>query len=1239
MKQSTVTGFSRARLGRVCFFAISILFLVSSSRPWAAGKVWPDSDTVNAAEADFKNKPPGATSGNFTLNKYIYPGNTTFTSLSPTLTPSTSQISSWSIGVPILYVITIGNSNSAQASLVNITLRDGLSPSTLDPNFVIFKISCDAFNGAACPYPSSVPAPGTTLPLDVPNIQIKVGTEVVVRIEGYYKTQGSFQNTFSVFETGKQATTEEQGPPKNVQITNNWSVIDLKLSKTSSTNSTSVSATVPATIHYKLTLTGDSSHDFYPANLLRIQDAIIASHPPVPSYSIPNSSFTCSSVNGSTCPTAPSPLNPNPSSFSGTNVYAYTYLDWPTASSTVIKKGDTLTIEFDLNVNAGGCGNSSTTIQNQASFTGISPFTYSDSNNGNNYNTPTTQNSFTTGLLPCPPAPGPPGTITKTLVCPSSGCPIFNWGDTVTYEVVVKNNLATAQTFQVTDFVSKQSITVPVRATLVPTTSAADVNCFPAICTTTPDAALPPFVQDVFVDSVGYNLFHTKFTLQPSGSAGGADSLTLTFNMKIDKLAECDTDPGNRFYNQATLYVVAANSNTAVATVLAAHVQLPELPSCDLRVQKTLDSPLNGVTFGQPVSYTVTYENLGTQPITVRTLRDALNVRDTLNSNSYGNIPITNLTANCTSTTGVSPMPSYQLGHTQIYPAGASWVGLTVIYETSNTTGITFPGGSKLQCTVSFTPHAPSATDNYCKGRGLPEIVNNAFMDVSAIQEGIAPSAPYFAQATAPLPLCRKVGVVKTIDGGVTSTGPNGLLTFQIQVTNYGNDPVSNFLLNDPLPAGFTDNGLVNCIPTTACASAAFSGTSPRVLNAVFNPIPPSPNNKVTLTFNVNASAAGGTYQNTAIGSFGPGTPGTNFYFEGDQAVLLVNSAQVQVLTPTLTKSFQPNSIAVNGSAVLTFNITNQTSDPAQTGISFTDLMPSGITVTSAPSTACGGSISVSGGNSITLSNGALAQGQHQCQFAVNVKASSCGAFVNDQTNFSHVTNLDVTNAKDTLTVTGCPPPDESCPVKTNEISCKSDGSGGYLYTFTVTNNTGHVVTDILLTPPANSNLTLSPPQLSLLPAGLAIGASLTLQVTVNGGQPEQPACFYVTLMTKDGECCTTRVCPVLPECCAVIKEESIECNNDGTFTHTLSIVNTGVNTIEHIYLYPPPGVTMTPNYFAVSLKAGDTFTTKVTIKGAKPGDKLCFGISLHTANMENCCQGEQCIVLPACPDSGSRRP
>jgi len=206
-----------------------------------------------------------------------------------------------------------------------------------------------------------------------------------------------------------------------------------------------------------------------------------------------------------------------------------------------------------------------------------------------------------------------------------------------------------------------------------------------------------------------------------------------------------------------------------------------------------------------------------------------------------------------------------------------------------------------------------------------------------------------------------------------------------------------------------------------------------------------------------------------------------------------------------------------------------------------------------------------------------------------------------------------------------------TCAVKTDDISCKKDGTGGYLFTFTVTNNTGKPVTDVLLTPPLNSNFSITP-QHPPLPGGvLPNGQSASLQVTINGGQPGKQVCFAVTLITEDGPCCTVEVCVTLPDCCAVATNVSAKCNRNGSYSYVLSIVNTSANTIQHIYLYPPAGVTMTPSYFAVSLAPGAPFQTPpITITGAHPGS-FCFRLSLHTKGMEDCCSGYQCVTLPSC--------
>jgi hypothetical protein len=212
----------------------------------------------------------------------------------------------------------------------------------------------------------------------------------------------------------------------------------------------------------------------------------------------------------------------------------------------------------------------------------------------------------------------------------------------------------------------------------------------------------------------------------------------------------------------------------------------------------------------------------------------------------------------------------------------------------------------------------------------------------------------------------------------------------------------------------------------------------------------------------------------------------------------------------------------------------------------------------------------------------------------------------------------------------------QACSVKTDEISCKKDGTGGYVFTFTVTNNTGKPVTNVLLTPPLNSNFSITP-QNPLLPGGVLLnGQSTSLTVTITGGQPGGKVCFSVTLIAQDGPCCTIDVCVPLPDCCAVATNVSVKCNPNGSYSYVLSIVNTSPNTIQHIYLYPPAGVTMTPSYFAVSLAPGATFQTPpITITGAH-GGSFCFRLSLHTEGMKECCSGDQCVTLPDCKPNGA---
>jgi len=213
-----------------------------------------------------------------------------------------------------------------------------------------------------------------------------------------------------------------------------------------------------------------------------------------------------------------------------------------------------------------------------------------------------------------------------------------------------------------------------------------------------------------------------------------------------------------------------------------------------------------------------------------------------------------------------------------------------------------------------------------------------------------------------------------------------------------------------------------------------------------------------------------------------------------------------------------------------------------------------------------------------------------------------------------------------------CRKAQESCAqVTTREVACKADGAGGYVYSFSITNNSGRDVHQILLTPPAGSTFTLSQ-QVFNLSTPLQNGQSTTLTVNIGNVKPGEKVCFLATLMSRDGPCCTVEVCPVLPSCCAQIKDVRLVpvANSPGSFDYTFTVVNMTPNVIENIYLTPPSGVTVTPVYLPVSIPGnGGSVTQTVRITGATPGSKVCFRISLHTRGMKECCSLEHCISVP----------
>jgi uncharacterized repeat protein (TIGR01451 family) len=1237
MNASTLRTYRLARLAVVCFFALTIVFVTSSSRPWAASNVTPiglaDDEVTSQDLNNSRTLPALATvEGAFSLNRLNLANSTSVgvpslvdvfnknqrllmnqspAIITPTYATGPSFTGTIPVGSPVHLVYSIsvptGDPNPIQ---LTITKPTGFTPTLLR------AINFPGGTGSGNPLPLSV----TSLPTFSIGPLSGSFDIVVVVIDGFFTQAGS---VFATFSPTRNAITEPTSLTMDAGVVNlpvDISVTKVVKPKTGGTFASTATVPFGGAVTYKLTIKNESAPDpdhktdVYLGTLLKLHDSLSTSGNDV-NLSISASNFLCTPSSLTDCPSVPAAT-----SFTlGTNNSQVLTFSYPASSSGFLPAQGSFEITFDAVITTGAqCSpGQNNKLLNMGFFTySNGATTVSDQNPANNTTLPASPTTVTlTGL----PATGctvtPSITVDKKLLSPAAGA----WGVPFRYLITITNTSGQALSgLKLWDYVYGSS-TPPFTATFAPTAS--NFICSPA-CSAIPAAASP-----LVVPNPQY-LFQNLALASPLAS--GAVQ-TVQFDVQYDTPCASDTVAGS-ITNNVFLTGPATGSDSETTN-------MPALSVCQLETTKVQTSgPTSITSFPATLGYKVQFKNNSNQTIRVGTLIDAM----ALDSPGYGNVPV-DYSYTCTPTS-----VTLQTGPVLSKPPGTLatiqfnsplWAGVRLI-DLSSATGAVFSPGGDITCNLSVTLKQPPPDDSLCQGAGTPKVVNSSFMALPhAFNTNQTQQPVYYQSVTTPLPKCVSIIAGKTVAPNVFA---GGAVTFTLTVKNVGNDPVSNITLTDNVPLDFT-----NVMWT--CASGCSSGGSSTPGNNISIPLNTiAAGATVTVVVTATAPTILGSYCNPAQATFNPFPAAT--FFEGDQNALTNASACVQVkspetttTTPTLTKSFEAATIGANSTSTLAFTITNGTGDPKQTGISFSDTLPAGLQIVSVLTNGCSGTPSIStDGRTITLTGGQLVgsnadgSGKHSCQIIVRVKASdTCGVYRNDKTNFSHVENLDVTNAQATLTVTGCTTPTE-CGVKTNEISCKSDGTGGYLFTFTVINNTGQVVTDILLTPPANSGITLSDTQFHLSP-GLANGATHTLQVTIKGGHAGQEACFYVTLMTKEGECCTTRVCPVLPECCGTVRDESIECNNDGSYTYTLSIVNTGSDTIEHIYLYPPAGVTMTPNYFAVSLKPGDTFTGKVTITGAKPGDKLCFDISLHSANMEKCCKGQHCIVLPECRLSNPR--
>ncbi|HCR94878.1 MAG TPA: hypothetical protein DIV98_08070 [Oceanicaulis sp.] len=128
---------------------------------------------------------------------------------------------------------------------------------------------------------------------------------------------------------------------------------------------------------------------------------------------------------------------------------------------------------------------------------------------------------------------------------------------------------------------------------------------------------------------------------------------------------------------------------------------------------------------------------------------------------------------------------------------------------------------------------------------------------------------------------------------------------------------------------------------------------------------------------------------------------------------------------PGFTAAFSPNTVAVGGTATLTFTINNGSNVVPATALGFTTTLPSGPTLASSPNaatTCTGGALTASGGaSSLSYGSGSVAAGA-TCSISVDVIPDSAGAFT--MTSGALTSSLGASaSATASLTATDATPP------------------------------------------------------------------------------------------------------------------------------------------------------------------------------------------------------------------------
>ncbi len=301
------------------------------------------------------------------------------------------------------------------------------------------------------------------------------------------------------------------------------------------------------------------------------------------------------------------------------------------------------------------------------------------------------------------------------------------------------------------------------------------------------------------------------------------------------------------------------------------------------------------------------------------------------------------------------------------------------------------------------------------------------------------------------------IGITKVVDNATANVGTN--VTFTITASNAGPNDATNLVINDLLPSGYT------FVSQAASAGTYISGTGVWTVGSLSNAA------NATLTV-VGTVLATGDYGNTASVSSVDQLDGNA---ANDQATQNVTPPRVDL---SLAKVVDLPRVNTGNTVNFTITLTNNSTTTSSTGITVTDLLPTGYTfVSSTPSQGT----YASGTGLWTV--GTLAQSSN-ATLTLTATVNGAGDFTNSAT-ITAADQFDTDSSNDTATASTVKQSADIAIAKTADNAAPQVG-GQVVFTITATHTGDDEATGVTIT--------------DLLPSGYAFVSASTLTGSYSSG-------------------------------------------------------------------------------------------------------------------------------------------